>query len=120
MLSFVPLGRSRSDPHDMLTILPPRKNNDGFSDDDMPRSFPPSYQHHILQTVGSSSLSSIDEGNTTTSTHSRRENWVFFQHFLSIADICLDRILFTFLTTATSDSSFWKFAFKRLVLLLKL
>ena len=30
-------------------------------------------------------------------------------------DICLDRILFTFLITETSDSSFWKFSFKRLI-----
>ena len=47
-----------------------------------------------LQIVGSISLSSIDE------------------HCLSIDDICFDRILFTFLATETSDSSFWKFSFK--------
>ena len=65
-----------------------------------------------LQIVGSRSLSSIDEGNPTTSTHSLREYWAFFQHCLSIDDICFDRKLFTFLATETSDSSFWKFSFK--------
>ena len=68
-----------------------------------------------LQTVGSRSLSSIIEGNPTTSTHSRRKYWAFFQHCLSIDDICFDRILFTFLTTEISDSIFWKFSFKRLI-----
>ena len=68
-----------------------------------------------LQTVGLRSLYSIDEGNPTTSTHSRRDYWAFFQHCLSVDDICFDRILFTFLTTETSDSSFWKFSFKRLI-----
>ena len=47
-----------------------------------------------LQTVGSSSLSSIDEGNPTTSRRSRHNYWAFFQHCFSIDDICLDRILF--------------------------
>ena len=65
-----------------------------------------------LKVVGSRSLPSISKGNPTTSTHSRCEYSVFFQHCLSINDICLDRILFTFLGTETSDSSFWKFSFK--------
>ena len=68
-----------------------------------------------LQTVGSSSLPSIDEDNPTTSTHSRREYWAFFQHCPSIDDICFDKILFTFSITETSDSSFWKFSFKGLI-----
>ena len=68
-----------------------------------------------FQTVGSRSLSSIDKGNPTNSTHSRREYWAFFRHCLSIDGICFDRILFTFLTTETSDSSVWKFSFKRLI-----
>ena len=70
---------------------------------------------NILQTVGSSSLSSIDEGNSTTSTHLRSDYWAFFQQCLSIVDICLHRLLFTFLITETSDSRFWKFPFKRLI-----
>ena len=69
----------------------------------------------ILHTVGSNSLSLIDEDNPTTSTKSRREYWAFFQHCLTIDDICLDRILFTVLTTKTFGSTFWKFSFKRLI-----
>ena len=38
-----------------------------------------------------------------------------FPHCLSIDDICFNRILFTFLTKETSDSSFWKFSFKCLI-----
>ena len=70
---------------------------------------------NTLQTVGSSSLSSIDEGNPTTQTHSRREYWTFLQHCLSIDDIWLGKILVTFLITETSDSSFWQFLFNRLI-----
>ena len=106
----------------MLTILPPRKLNDGSVTlfvqmmtclDTFPRYVNTNMRKHA-QTVGSSSLSSVDEGNPTTSTHSRREYWAFFQHCLSIDGISLDRILFTFLITETSDSTFWKFSFKRL------
>ena len=50
----------------------------------------------ILHTIDSGSLSLIDE-------------------CISIDDICLDRILLTFLTTETSRSRFWKFSFKRLI-----
>ena len=68
-----------------------------------------------LRTAGSSSLSSIDEGNPTTSTHSCRKYWAFFQLYLSIDDTCLDKILFTFLIIEKSDSNFWKFSFKCLI-----
>ena len=109
--------------HDMHTILPPWKLNDGSVTlfvqtmtflDTFPRYFNTSMLKHRTDRC-SSSLSSIDEGNLTTSTYSRRKYWAFFQHCLSIDDICLDRILFTFLTTETFDSSFWKFPFKRLI-----
>ena len=93
--------------HDIFTIPPPWKLNDG--------SVPFPRYANTLQTVGSKSLSSINESNPTTSTHSRRKYWAFFQHCLSIDDICFDRILFTFLTTEISDSTFWKFSFKRLI-----
>ena len=104
----------------MLTILPPWKVNDGsvtlfVQTMTCLDAFPPLCQHQYAEAPYRLSLSSIDEGNPTTSTHSRREYWAFFQHCLSIDDICLDKILFTFLITETSDSSFWKFSFKRLI-----
>ena len=61
-----------------------------------------------LQTVFSSWSSAIDEGNPTRSTHSRQEYRAFFQHCLSTDTICLHNMLFTFLTTTISDSSFLK------------
>ena len=60
----------------------------------------------------SSCSSAIDEGNPTTSIHSRRDYWAFFEHYLSTDTICLHKMLLTFLMTATSDSSFFKFSLR--------
>ena len=102
----------------MLTILPPQKLNNGSITllvQTITCHDPFLCYVNILQTLGSSYLSSIDQGIPTNSTHSDREYWGFFQHCLSIDGICLDRILFTYLITETSDSNFYKFSFKGLI-----
>ena len=85
----------------------------------MPWSFPSLCQHQYAE-VSCTLLASVlclrlTRIIPTSSIHSRREYWAVFQHCLSINDICLERILFTFLTTETSNSSIWKFSFKPLI-----
>ena len=63
-----------------------------------------------LETVFSSWSSVIGKSNLTTSTHSHREYWAFFQSCLSTDTICLRNMLYTFLTAAMFDSTFLKFS----------
>ena len=127
MQSFAPLGRSVQ----MVLLFlihfffawhahnPSSLKNKGWFchsvclDHDMPQYFPIVMTTPIcwrtLQTVGSRSLS-------PPSQHIHAANTGRFSNTASqLMRFCFDRILLTFLTIETSDSSFWKVSFKCLI-----